>query len=55
MSTGIEIEPPRCVNTEAVIKMSLARHEVDDDTVDPICRQDAQVRRTTRTRMNWCD
>lgn len=55
MMTTPQIDPPRCGNTGAVVKMSLARHPMEDDTVDPIDRQDAMVRRERRNRTDWCE
>lgn len=52
--TGLDkIEPPRCVNTGAVKAIFCAGRDEDDDTVDPVCRQDAQVRRPTTHRTSY--
>ncbi len=55
MMPTMETPPPRCGYTEAAVKMSLARHPMEDDTVDPIDRQDAMVRRERRNRTDWCE
>ena len=54
MTTGLEIEPPRCVNTGAVKTICCAGIIDEDDQPDTIERQEAGVQRHNQPRMDWC-